>query len=251
MDWIWRFVNEIDPALYGFVNWHRYADWREHGEKGAPVDASAHHALIMAQAADYADRARDVARMLDGSGALNVCGEWNAHSHYLPAVRARFNQSLFGAAFGAAVLLQLMRAGVDAEMLWTGTDVDCGYGVLDGEARPTPLYHAKKLCTGHIRPGDWVRFPTGEDSRPDLDAVVARGDDGRRSALLVHLQQGKAAYAVAELDGRLTACRRLLKIDAGTGGRVVEEPYADTVVFEGYGVALVTNVPSGMSWTEE
>jgi hypothetical protein len=244
MDWVWRFINEIDPALFGLVNWHRYADWREHGEKGAPADGAAHHALLMAQAADYADRARDVARMLGGSGVLNVCGEWNAHSHYLPAVRARFNQSLFGAAFGAAVLLQLMRAGVDAEMLWTGTDVDCGYGVLDGEARPTPLYHAKKLCTRHIRPGDWVRFPTGEDSRADLDAVVARGEDGRTSALLVHLRQEKAAYAVSELDDRLAACRRLLKIDAGTVGRVVEAPCGDTVTFEGYGVAVMTNAPA-------
>ncbi len=94
-----------------------------------------------------------------------------------------------------------------------------------------------------MRPGDWVRFPTGEDSRADLDAVVARGDDGRMSALLVHLRQGNAAYAVSELDHRLAACRRLLKIDAGTGGRVVEAPCADTLTFEGYGVAVVTNAP--------
>lgn len=247
MDWIWRFVNEIDPALFGFVNWHRYAEWREHGEKGAPVDAAAHHALIMAQAADYADRARDVARMLRGRGILNVCGEWNAHSHYLPVVRARFNQSLFGATYGAAVLLQLMRGGIDAEMLWTGTDVDCGYGVIDGEGRPTPLFHAKKLFAQHVRPGDWVRFPTGDDSRADLDAVVARGDDGRQSTLLVHLQPDKAAYTVAELDGRLADSRRLLKIDAATGGCVVESACEGMVAFEGYGVALVTNARPGRS----
>jgi hypothetical protein len=245
MDWVWRFVNEIDPALFGFVNWHRYAEWREHGEKGAPMDAAAHHALIMAQAADYADRARDVARILRGSDALNVCGEWNAHSHYLPTVRARFNQSLFGATYGAAVLLQLMRGGVDAEMLWTGTDVDCGYGVLDGEGRPTPLFHAKKLCARYIRTGDWVRFPTGEDGRADLDAVVARGDEGRTSALLVHRQPGKAAYAVTTLDGRLAACHRLLKLDAGTDGRVVESPCDGRIRFEGYGIAVVTNDPPG------
>jgi hypothetical protein len=244
MDWIWRFVNEIDPALFGFVNWHRYADWREHAEKGAPADGVAHHALLMAQAPDYADRARDVARMLGGSGVLNVCGEWNVHSHYLPGVRARFNQSLFGAAFGAAVLLQLMRAGVDAEMLWTGTDVDCGYGVLDGQAHPTPLFHARKLCARHVRTGDLVSFPTGADGRADLDAVVARGTDGRLSALLVHLQPSKAAYSVAGLDGRLAGCRWFFKIDAGTGGRVIEAPFETTVSFEGYGVAVVTTAPA-------
>jgi hypothetical protein len=134
-------------------------------------------------------------------------------------------------------------------MLWTGTDVDCGYGVMDGEGRPTPLFHSKKLCAQYVRPGDWVWFPTGEDGLADLDAVVVRGDDGRHSALLVHLRPGKAAYAIAELDGRLADCRRLLKIDAGTGGRVVETPCEGTVTFEGYGVAVVTNVSLGISWT--
>jgi hypothetical protein len=189
--------------------------------------------------------------MLRGSGVLNVCGEWNAHSHYLPAVRARFNQSLFGGAYGAAVLLQLMRAGVDAEMVWTGTDVDCGYGILDDEARPTPLYHAKKLCTRFVRPGDWVSFPTGEDSQPDLDAVVARGEDGRLTALLVHLQEKEATYTVSELDARLAGCGRLLKLDAGSGGRVAELPCEGTVTFAGYGVAAVTNAaPEDSGWVE-
>jgi hypothetical protein len=195
----------------------------------------------MAQAADYADRARDVGRMLRGRELLNVCGEWNAHSHYLPVVRARFNQSLFGATYGAAVLLQLMRGGVDIEMLWTGTDVDCGYGVIDCAGRATPLFHAKKLCAQYVRPGDWVHFPTGDDSRSDLDAVVARGDDGRQSALLVHLQPAETSYTVAELDSRLADCRRLFKIDAGTDGRLVESPCPGTVTFQGYGVALVSN----------
>lgn len=243
MDWIWRFVNEVDPALFGFVNWHRYADWRDHGEKGAPADGAVHRALLMAQAPDYADRAGDVARLLRGTGTLNVCGEWNAHSHYLPAVRARFNQSLFGAAYGAAILLQLMRGEVDAEMLWTGTDVDCGYGVLDGEARPTPLFHAKKLLTRFIRPGDWVSFPTDGREGPDLDAVMARGDDERRSVLLVHMQHGPATYSLEGLNGHAAGYTRLLKIDGGTGNQIVETRCEGTVAFDGYGVAVVTNAP--------
>jgi hypothetical protein len=241
MDWIWRFVNEIDPALFGLVNWHRYADWRDHGEKGAPADAAVHRALLMAQAPDYADRARDVAGLLRGTGVLNVCGEWNAHSHYEPAVRARFNQSLFGAAYGAAVLLQLMRAGVDAEMLWTGTDVDCGYGVLDGEGRPTPLFHAKKLCAQFIRPGDWVSFPLDGQERSDLDIVTARGDDGRRTTLLVHMNEGPAAYSLADLDGHANGHRRLFKIDGSRDNRITETVCEGTVTFEGYGVAAATN----------
>src|SRR5262249_31800162 len=94
-------------------------------------------------------------------------------------------------------------------------------------------------------PGDWVSFPTGEDSRPDLDTVVARGDEGRLSALLVHTRHDKASYAVGGLDTRLTSCARLLKIDAATGGGVIEAPCEGSVTFEGYGVAVVTNASPG------
>src|SRR5713226_1496396 len=142
--------------------------------------------LIMAQAHQFGLRAAQVARLLRGRSLINICGEWNAHSHYLPAVRARFNQSMFGAAYGASPLLHLMRGGADAEMLWTGTDDACGYGVMDKDARPTPLFYAKALCAQYIRFGDWISFPIIEQSHACLDIVVGRGDDGRRSALLVH-----------------------------------------------------------------
>ena len=80
IDWVWRFLTEIDSSVIGFVNWHRYADWREHGEKGAPRDERTHRALIMAQTVDYELRARAVGRLIEMPGVLNVCGEWNAHS---------------------------------------------------------------------------------------------------------------------------------------------------------------------------
>ncbi len=241
LDWIWRFVNEIDPALIGFVNWHRYADWRDHGEKGAPRDERVHRALLLSQTPDYQDRARDVARLLPGTEVLNVCGEWNAHSHYEPPVRARFNQSLFGAVYGTSVLLHLMRGGADAEMLWTGTDEACGYGVLDKDARPTALFHAKRLCAQYVRYGDWISFPADEQLVPGLDTVVTRGDDGRRSALLVHLRDERATYEIARIAGNLAGCHRMLRLDRGTGNQVVEMDCRDTVTFEGYGVAVVTN----------
>jgi hypothetical protein len=242
MDWVWRFVNEIDPSLIGFVNWHRYTEWREEGEAGAPLDAAALRALILAQTPEYLDRAEAVARLVNGSGVLNICGEWNAHSHYLPKVRARFNQSVFGAAYGASVLLQLMRGGADAEMLWTGTDVECGYGVLDGDGEPTPLFHAKALCAQSIRYGDWISFPDLE-RHPELDAVVARGEDGRRSVFLVHLADGAASYELSELAGDCGDLRRLLKIDCSSGGSVIQTVADSVIRFDGYGVAALTNAP--------
>jgi len=241
LDWIWRFTEEIDHSLIGFVNWHLYADWRDDGEEGAPRDAVTHRSLMLAQTPEYAERARAVAETLNGLGALNICGEWNAHSHYLPSVRARFNQTLFGAAYGVSVLLHLMRGGVDAEMLWTGTDDACGYGVLDKDALPTPLFHAKSLCTRYIRHEDWISFPTWEHRYLELDSVVARGDDGQRSALIVHLRDDAATYSLSELDANVDDYRTLLKIDGETGNRVLCRPADGTVPFRGYGVAVVTN----------
>jgi len=241
MDWVWRFVNEIDPTFIGFVNWHFYGDWRDHGEKGAPKDESVHRDLIMSQTQEYESRARAVAHLMGKNKILNVCGEWNAHSHYLPHVRARFNQSIFGAAYGASALLHLMRGGADAEMLWTGTDDACGYGVIDKDARPTPLFYAKALCAHYIRFGDWISFPVADGINPNLDAVVASGKDGRQSAVLVHLKNDTATYMVSEVTGGAGAYNRLLKIDAGAGNQVMEMSYNGTVSFDGYGVAVATN----------
>jgi hypothetical protein len=81
-DWPWRFVNEIDNALIGFVDWHRYADWRDAGEHGAPQDESTYRALIASQALDYQFRSRAIGRQVRGREILNICGELNCHSHY-------------------------------------------------------------------------------------------------------------------------------------------------------------------------
>jgi len=240
LDWIWQFVNEIDPLLIGFVNWHLYADWRDHGEEGAPTDKAVHQALMLWQTPEYAARAVAVAETLNGFDILNICGEWNAHSHYVPSVRARFNQTLFGAAYGASALIHLMRGGVDAEMLWTGTDDGCGYGVLDKDAVPTPLFHAKSLCTRFIRHGDWISFPTAGGQPAGFDVVVARAEDGRTSALIVHLTDGPATYSVS--DAALSGCNTVLKIDRSTGDGVVRQRRSGAIAIHGYGVAVVTNM---------
>src|SRR5262249_54659898 len=117
----------------------------------------------------------------------------------------------------------------------------CGYGVMDKDARPTPLFHAKKLCAQYVRYGDRISFPEWERDGSALDAVVAHGDGGRRSALLVHKKEGTATYPLADRAGGLEDCRALLKIDGGTGGGVVRAACDGTVTFAGYGVAVVTN----------
>ena len=60
--------------------------------------------------------------------------------------------------------------------------------------------------------------------------------------MLVHLSNKPLTYSVADLDEGLANCDILLKLDEGTGNRVVSGKCAGEVTFQGYGVAVVTNV---------
>jgi hypothetical protein len=240
-DWAWRFVREIDNRLIGFLDWHRYADWRDYGENGAPRDKASYEGLLMSVAADYEFRARAIGRLVRGRGILNICGELNTHSHYTEPVRAGFNQSVFGAAFYVAALLRLMRGGADAEMFWTGNEDRGGYGMMNKDGDPWPVFHAKRLCAQYVRHGDRISFPADGGGDAPVDVIVAHGEDGRRSALVVHQVERTATYRLAEVTGDQTPYRKLLKIDCGTGNRLVEGTYGGAVPFEGYGVAVVTD----------
>jgi hypothetical protein len=240
LDWVWRFVDEIDPRLYSFVNWHRYADWRDYGEDDA-LGTDAFLNLLLDQAEHYGDCAQRVSEVLGERNVLNVCGEWNAHSHYEPAVRARFNQSLFGGVFGAAVLLHLIRSGADAEMLWTGTDEGCGYGLVDKDGNATPLFHVKRLFACYVPYGGWVQFPRLDGAEDELLAISARSDGGQRSVLLVHPEEGERTVDLSEVDAATNGCERLLLLDSSTGGVVQETRQTGSVTFHGRGVAVITN----------
>jgi len=240
MDWVWRFVNEIDNSLIGFVSWHRYGDWRELGQWGAPHDETVFRRLLMARTTEYETRAKAVGRILRGRNILNVCGELNAHSHHEARVSQQFNETIFGATYYASALFHLLRGGADAEIYRTGTD-NSPYGIMDEATIATPVFHAKKLCAQHLRYGDRISFPSCTKLNSGVNVVVARGEDARQSALLVHLKDQAATYAVSDLAGGLADCGMLLKIDGGTGNRVIEMSCDGTVRFEGYGVAMVTN----------
>jgi len=240
MDWIWRFVNEIDNSLIGFVNWHRHGDWRQAGEWVAPDHEADHRALVMFQTPEYEANALAIQQVLNGRGILNICGELNAHSHHESRVSAPFNQTIFGAAFYASALLHLIRGGADAELFSTITDDAGRYGMLDPSGTPTPVFLAKRLCAQSLRYGDWLSFPAAVAGDRALQVAVARGEDGRQSALLAHLSDEVATYEASEWVQGLGDCRTLLKLDRGTGNRILTGAWEGRVTFEGYGVAVVT-----------
>jgi hypothetical protein len=242
MDWVWRFVNEIDNDLIAFASWHYFGDWRELGAWGAPADQSTFAALLMARASEYETRARAVARVLKGRGILNVCGELNAHSHHEPRVTDEYNRTAFGAAYYASALLHLMRGGADLELLNGGADTAGLLGAIDGVYDPHPVFEAKRLCARCVRFGDVLRFPEAQADQ-GFDVVVADGGGSRRSVLIVHRNDESADCAVEEFTDGPWRDQTLLKIDRGTGGRAAEGRFDGLVRFEGYGVAAVTTSP--------
>jgi hypothetical protein len=245
MDWVWRFLDEIDNELIGFLDWHYYGDWREHGENNAPADGAAHRRLMIGMVGEYGNRARVIGQMLKGRQILNICGELNCHSHYTRPVRERFNYSVFAATFYISSLLQLMRQGVNAEMYWVGTEAQGGYGMMNEEGDPWPSFHAKKLCAQHVRYGDSISFPTGESDNGSIDVIVARGEPSRCSALVVHQKEEAATYDLAKLVPDIKGLRTVLRIDNGSNNQIVETGYDGTIHFDGFGVAAVTTESSG------
>src|SRR5262249_265636 len=173
---------------------------------------------------------------------VKIWGEVNCSSHEKAEVRARFNFSVFGATFYIAALLNLMRGGANAEMFWVGTETIGGYGMLDQHGEPKPVFHAKKLCAQHVRYGDRISFAPWDRSAGPLDAVIARGEGQRLRPVPGRLSDKALTYSVTELDQGLSNCDILLKLDEGTGNRVVSGKCAGEVTFDGYGVAVVTNI---------
>lgn len=239
MDWVWRFLHEIDNELIGFLDWHCYGDWRENGENNAPPDPRAHRRLLMGLVSEYGSRARAISKMLAGRGVLNICGELNCHSHYTQVVRERFNYSVFAGSYYAASLLQLMRHDVDAEMYWVGTEDQGGYGMLNQHGEPWPAFHAKALVASHVRPGDSIGFPLGENGNGSVDIVTSCSHNGRSSVVVVHQREESARYDLSALVPGITGLQTVRKIDEGSGGGIAEASFDGGIAFDGFGVAAV------------
>jgi hypothetical protein len=249
LDWISRLVDEVDERLIGFVSWHHYGDWRPvvpsdslgFDLKGVPEapPGAAYEALLMAQTPEYETRARAVARILAGRDILNVCGELNTVVHHDHHFVGGLNQNVFGAAYYASALIHLIRGGADLEMRWTATARDDAYGLVTMHGEPTPACLAKQLFAQHVRFGDWVSFPGVLPDNPDVEAVIVwdSNNDGRRSGVFVNTGPQPRTLVVSDPKD----CGQVLRLDTGTGGRVVREAFRGTINLDGYGIAVLSN----------
>ena len=221
MDWIARLVTEVDNRMIGFVSWHRYGDWRpavpsaslelEMWDSPDAPSGAVFEALLMAQTPDYEARARGVARLLKGRDILNVCGELNTISHHENYYTLGLNQNVFGAAYYASALIDLLRGGADLEMRWTATSHDehtDAYGLMTMNGDPTPACLAKQLFAQHVRYGDLIRFPRRHPETPDVDAVVAGDGNGRRSGVFVNMGSRPRQLTVSDWDDGAVGLQR-------------------------------------------
>ena len=239
LDWLWRFVHEIDNSLIGFALWHRFGDWRAPGEWGAPRDPTIYRGLLMARTWEYSEQAETVQRLVSERGILNICGKVNVNSHQEGRVSAEVNQTIFGAVYYALALIQLMRGGADGELYWMATDAAGPYGLWNAEGLPTPVSLAKELVVQAVRRNDDVVVEEPEMGKRDLVVVRARGAGERRSALLVHLTDRSQSYRLADVLGQSETYATLRKVDGETGTRIVTSPLGATITFNGPGVAIV------------
>ena len=256
MDWIAQLVADVDDRMLGFVNWHMYADWRpavpsetlrvKLWDGPDSPNSEVFEALAMAQTPQYEARARGVGRLLAGRDIRNFCGELNAVAHHENTFTRGLNQNAFGAAYYASALIHLIRGGAELELRWTATSkrwdaIDDAYGLISIRGEPTPACLAKQLFAQHVRFGDWVRFPASRPEAPQVDAIVAWNDDGRRSGVFVNTSRTPRDLRICDWDNTLEACGTLLRVDAGTGDQIAIGPFDGTVRLEGYGIAVVTN----------
>ena len=152
------------------------------------------------------------------------------------------NQNTFGAAYYVSALIHLIRGGADMEMRWTATAHERdAYGLMTMRGEPTPAGLAKQMFAQHVRYGDCIRFPAGRLEDPDVDAIVAWDETGRFSGVFVNTASQPRELRLAEWDGGLAACEEMLRLDMGTGGRVVRSRRGEMIRLEGYGIAVVTN----------
>lgn len=260
LDWIAQLLADVDDEMLAFVNWHMYADWRpavpwdtvkvklveEPDSPNGPV----FDALAMARTPQYEARARSVARLIAGRDILNFCGELNTIAHHEHTFTRGLNRNIFGAAYYASAIVNLMRGGADLEMRWTATSkhwygVNDAYGLLSNLGKPTPAALAKQILAQHIGRGDLIRFPELGPAMTGLDAVIARGADDRLSAVVINTLPQVRTIDLDVLGADLGNCRDLLRFDGSTGNAVVRETRRGSVRIDGYGLVIISEDCSG------
>ncbi len=259
MDWIARLIHDVDDRLIGFVSWHRYGDWRPAVPStsldlkmwGSPDSPSGElfERLVLAQTSSYESRARGVSQLLAGHAALNVCGEYNTMSHHEYYYTLGYNQNLLGAAYYASALIHLIRGGADLEMRWTATAHTDAYGLVYRDGAPSPAALTKQLFAQHVRYGDALAFPQNRIDLPHIDTIVARGDDGRLSAVFVNTSRNEVKLVPEQYAPELASCNTLFALDASTGERVQTSALHGDFTLNGYGIGVITSA-SGTTVTD-
>ncbi len=255
LDWIAQLLADVDDDHLAFVNWHMYGDWRP----AAPVETvkvklvddpaspngPVFESLVMARTPQYDARARSVARLIGEREILNFCGELNTIAHHEHAFTGGLNRDVFGAAYYASALLNLMRGGADLEMRWTATSKhwfgrDDAYGLVTNDGVPTPAALAKQIIAQHVGRGDLIRFPDLDPRLSGVDIVLARAENGRKSCVIVNTGPNKRQIDLTRDGLGAESYQDTLRLDASTDGRVARMKTTGTITIEGYGLVVLS-----------
>jgi hypothetical protein len=109
------------------------------------------------------------------------------------------------------------------------------------DGKPSPAALAKQLFAQHVRYGDHVYFPANRLELPALDAIVARAQNGRLSAVFVNSSQKAVTVVPQDIVAELESCDSLFRLDTTTGERVVAEKHGGPFTLNGYGIGVITN----------
>jgi hypothetical protein len=192
----------------------------------------------LSRTAEYWSRAEAIRAVIGSRDILSICSELNAHAHPDPAVSSHLNRGMFGAAYYASSLIDLMRGGADGEFLWAGASADGPYAAIDEAGNTTPTYQAKKLIAGSIHHGDQLFFPFDADPAPGLDAVVATNGRQGGVAVLVRQEPDPCTVSLARWPHLHHFSRATILSEAG--GPIHTQPVTEALQLRGYAVALLT-----------
>src|SRR5262249_17877270 len=118
------------------------------------------------------------------------------------------------------------------------------YTALDAAGGTTPTYEAKQFIAQFVRFGDVLSFPLDEEPEPELDAVLAAGED-HRVAVVVHRGRNPRSFELQRWPTftGFSAVTLVSGTDVCHVRRDADLHRNAVLGFDGYGVALLHDRP--------
>ena len=142
-------------------------------------------------------------RLVEGPAVADVLDPYREVDRIRPSGGAWVLANMVGGLDGTAAIggrVGALTGGADAELFWAGVDSDGGYGMLDLDGTPRPVFHAKRLAADYVQTGD------------EIEHLPLGGDVERRGGFVADEHERVAREAGGERDTLAHASRQLERI---------------------------------------